>query len=356
MRLVRERVLSPGELNRALLARQLLLERTERSPVRAMERMAGIQNQYAPSGYIGLWSRVRNFRRDALTRALEQGRALTGTLMRITIHTVSARDYPLFAEGVRASRRALWLRSYRSVLDENAMRSAARLVERALAGGPRRATELAEVVESSGLPRVAWNGAGLWVDLLRVPPSATWERRKADLYDLAERRVRPAESVTEEAGMRHLVRRYLGGFGPAPVADVASWAGIPVTTLRPVIEGMRLRRFRDGSDAVLFDVPGGPLPDSETPAPVRFLPTFDATLLVSARRAGILPEEYRPMIFNTKTPHSVCTFLVNGSVAGTWRYDGGRMIVDPFETLPAPVRRDVDAEAERLSAWHAEGD
>src|SRR2546421_1530749 len=100
---VPERVLSPGELNRALLARQLLLDRTERSPVRAMERMAGIQNQYAPSGYIGLWSRVRDFRRDSLTRAMERGQALTGTLMRITIHTVSARDYPLFAEGVRTS-------------------------------------------------------------------------------------------------------------------------------------------------------------------------------------------------------------------------------------------------------------
>jgi winged helix DNA-binding protein len=350
---VRERVLSSGELNRTLLARQLLLDRTDASPVRAMERMAGIQSQYAPSGYIGLWSRVQDFHRSSLTRALERGRAVTGTLMRITIHTVSARDYALFAEGVRRSRRSLWLRSYRTVLDENAMRSAARIVRQALAGGPRRATELAETVVSAGLPRVAWNGAGLWVDLLRVPPSATWERRRADLYDLAERWVRSKEGVTEEAGMRHLVRRYLGGFGPAPVADVSSWAGIPVTTLRPVIEHMRLRRFRDESDAVLFDMPGAPLPDAGVSAPVRFLPTFDATLLISARRARILPEEYRPVIFNTKAPQSVCTFLVNGSVAGTWRHDGTRVVMEPFEKLPARVRREVDAEAGRLAAWHA---
>jgi hypothetical protein len=233
------------------------------------------------------------------------------------------------------------------------MRSAARIVRRELADGPRRATDLAETVVSAGLPRVAWNGAGLWVDLLRVPPSATWERRRADLYDLAERWVGPRENITEEAAMRHLVRRYLGGFGPAPVADVSSWAGIPVTTLRPVIERMRLRRFRDESDAELLDVPGAPLPDAGTPAPVRFLPTFDATLLVSARRARILPEEYRPVIFNTKTPHSVCTFLVNGAVAGTWRYDAGRVMVDPFEQLPARARREIDAEAGRLAAWHS---
>src|SRR5207237_2418147 len=129
----------------------------------AMERMAGIQNQYAPSGYIGLWSRVRDFRRDSLTRAMERGQALTGTLMRITIHTVSARDYPLFAEGVRTSRRSIWLRSYRGVLDEQTMRSAARLVKKRLSDGPRRAADLAAAVESAGFPRIAWTGAGLWL-------------------------------------------------------------------------------------------------------------------------------------------------------------------------------------------------
>jgi hypothetical protein len=295
---------------------------------------------------------MRDFRRESLTRALEGGRAVTGTLMRVTIHTVSARDYPLFAEGVRRSRRSLWLRSYRNVLDEDEMRSAARLVQRALSVGPRRAEELADLVESAGLPRAAWNGAGLWVDLLRVPPSATWERRKADLYDLADRWVRPSTRVDEKQGMRHLVRRYLGGFGPAPIADVSSWAGIPVSTLRPIVEAMRLRRFRDETGAVLFDIPGAPLPDAAAPAPVRFLPMFDATLLVSARRARILPEEYRPVIFNIKASHWVCAFLVGGAVAGAWWYDAGRLIVDPFEKLPVRARRQVDDEAARLAAWH----
>jgi hypothetical protein len=352
MRGVAEPVLTTRELNRALLQRQLLLDRSERSVTRAIERMGGLQTQYAPSGYIGLWSRMRDFRRDALTRAMEGHRAVTGTLMRTTIHTVSARDYPLFAEGVRNSRRARWLGFQGAVLDEDTMRSVAQLVRRSLADGPRRAKELADVVEAAGFPRIAWSGAGLWVDLVRVPPSGTWERRKADLYGLADGWLQPSR-VTEEQGMQHLVRRYLGGFGPAPVADIANWAGVSVRSLRPVIERMRPRRFRDEAGALLVDLPGGALPDADTVAPIRFLPTWDATLLAHARRTQILPEQFRTRIFSSKTPHSLCTFLVDGAVAGSWRYEAGSVRLDPFETLPVRVRREVEAEASRLGGWHA---
>jgi Winged helix DNA-binding domain len=345
-----ERVLTARELNRAMLARQLLLDRSEKSVTRAMERIAGLQTQYAPSGYIGLWSRMRDFRRPTLTRALERHQAFTGTLMRITIHTVSARDYPLFSEGVRSSRRAAWLRFQGRELDDADMRRVARIVRRALKDGPRRSAELTSIVEAAGYSRIAWTGAGLWLDLVRVPPSATWERRKADLYDRAERWL-PA-TATEEQGMRHLVRRYLGGFGPAPLADVADWAGLTVTSLRPVAERMRLRRFRDEAGGVLLDVPGAPLPDAGTPAPVRFLASWDPTLLASSRRAQLLPEEHRPRIFNIRTPHSLCAFLVDGTVAGSWRFDGERVMLDHFEKLPVRVRREVENEAARLAAWH----
>src|SRR5262245_30409333 len=262
MRVMADRVLTSRELNRALLARQLLLERSEKSVTRAIERMAGLQTQYAPSGYLGLWSRMPDFRRPDLTRAMERHRVFTGTLMRITIHTVSARDYPLFAEGVRASRRKVFLRYPSAEVSAADMQRIARVVRRALSSGPRRVDELTAIVQDAGFPRVAMMGAGLWIDLVRVPPSATWERRKADLYDLAERWL-PATSVTEEQGMRHLVGRYLGGFGPGPLADVANWAGINVTTLRPVVERMRLRRFRDEDGGVLLDVHGAPLPDGD---------------------------------------------------------------------------------------------
>ena len=111
--------------------------------------------------------------------------------------------------------------------------------------------------------------------------------------------------------------------------------------------------YRDESGRELVDVPRAPLPDPGTPAPVRFLPTWDATLLVHARRTGILPEVYRQRIFSTKTLHSVGTFLVDGAVAGTWRPEQGRIVVKPFKRLPRDAKRELDEEAERLAEFHA---
>lgn len=346
-----ERVLSTRALNRALLARQLLLERSKLPLTRAIERIAGVQTQYAPSGYIGLWSRLHDFQRDTLTRSLEQGRVVQATLMRATIHMVSAGDYPLFAEGIRKTRRDWWSRVQRHRIEGLDMNAVARTLLRGLADGPRRRTELLELLQAEGFPRMAWSGAGMWLDMVRVPPSGTWEQRRADLYGLAETRL-DASKVTEAQGMEHLVRRYLGGFGPAPLSDIANWAGLPVTALRPVVQRLSLRRFRDGGGTELLDLPRAPLPDAETPAPVRFLPTWDASLLVHARRTQILPEQYRPRVFNTKTPHSVPTFLVDGAVAGTWRYEKGRVVLKPFGRLPREARRELDDEAERLATFH----
>ncbi len=340
------------ELNRALLARQFLLERSSLALVPMLERIGGLQTQYAPSGYVGLWSRMRNFRRDALTAALEQGRVIQGTLLRSTIHMVSARDYWLFLSAIKMGRQEWWRRVTRKGFGDVDIAAAVPIFREALAAGPRRASDLKELLARRGFPSIAWNGIGLWVDLIRVPPSGTWEQRKADLYGLAEAWVRPAAQPAEAAGLEHVVRRYLGAFGPATVREIADWAGIPHTTVLPAIDRLSLRRFRDEKGKELLDLPRGPLPDAATPAPVRFLPTWDATLLVHARRTQILPEHFRPLVFNTKTPHSVPTFLVDGAVAGTWRYEGGRVEVKPFEPLPKAARREVDEEAKRLEAFH----
>jgi hypothetical protein len=343
------RTLTERELNRAVLARQLLLERADLPIVRAVERIGGLQTQYAPSGYVGLWSRLAGLERDAYTRALERRRLVQATLIRSTIHTVSARDHPLFAEGVRRARREWWIRATRDTTTAAEIQAVARRVRRLLAEGPRRTTELTREL---GISTTTWNGVGLWLDLIRVPPSGTWERRRADLVTTAEAWLGPS-TVAEEDGVDHLVKRYLGAFGPAPAGDVASWAGLSLTTVRRSADRLTLRRFRDEPGGELLDVRGAPLPDGDTPAPVRFLPTWDATLLVHARRTQILPERFRPMVFDTKTPHSVPTFLVDGQVAGTWRVEGGALSVTPFEPLSPRDRRAVDAEAERLLAFHA---
>jgi hypothetical protein len=186
--------------------------------------------------------------------------------------------------------------------------------------------------------------------VVRVPPAGTWERRRADIYALAEHWL--GRERTEDPAA-HLVLRYLRAFGPAPLTDVADWAGLPVGAVRPVAERLGLRRFRDERDRVLLDVPRGPLPGAGAWAPVRFLPTWDATLLVNVRRAGILPERFRPLLFSTKTPQSKPSFTVDGAVAGSWREERGRVTVEPFEPLPRAARREVEEEARRLEAFLA---
>jgi hypothetical protein len=186
-----------------------------------------------------------------------------------------------------------------------------------------------------------------------VPPAGTWERRRADLFALAEEWVGPEPELDHEEAVKHLVRRYLGAFGPATRTDIADWAGMRIRSLGLALDRMRLRRFRDEQGRELLDLPRAPLPHPETPAPPRFLPVWDATLLVHARRTGILPEEYRPRIFNTRTPHSFNTFLVDGRVTGTWRYEQGRVALEPFRRIPREARKELDEEAERLAAFHA---
>lgn len=220
-----------------------------------------------------------------------------------------------------------------------------------LAGGPRRAGELKALLAGRGIPAVALAGVGMWVDLVRVPPSGTWEQRRADLYGLAADWL-GAAGVDRERAIEELVRRYLGAFGPASAKDVASWTGVMPAALRPVLDRLELRRFRDERGGVLLDVPDAPLPDGDAPAPVRFLPTWDASLLVHARRTQVLPEHYRPLVFSTRTPQSVPTFLVDGRVAGTWRYEDGQVALRPFHPLPRGVRDELDEEAAALAGFH----
>jgi hypothetical protein len=343
------RSLTQRELNRALLARQLLLERESLTIPRALERMGGLQAQYAPSMYIGLWSRVEGFERDSLTAALEKRKVVQGTLQRATIHLVSKRDWWPFEIAVRDARRSAWGKAARRAGSIEKVPGAAKRLRPRLVDGPQARAELEKVV--GGGAQIV-NGVGMHVSLVRVPPSGTWERRRADIYAGAEEWV-GKPNVEYDDAVEHVVRRYLGGFGPATVKDIADWAGLPAKEIAKALARLKLREFTGPSGEKLVDLPRAPLPDEDTPAPVRFLPVWDATLLVHARSTGILPEKHRSRIFNVKTPHSVNTFLVDGEVAGTWRYDKGKLKVQPFGKLDAKTRKELDAEAKRLAAFHA---
>lgn len=339
------RVLTQRALNRALLARQLLLERATMGIAEAVEQVGGLQAQYAPSAYVGLWTRLAGFRRDDLTRALEDRAVVTGTLMRSTIHVVPGATYWHYAEGVRDPRRA-WFERVDGSFDRETMERETARIRDALAAGPRDAKELGDI-GSGFLGRLS-----VWVDIVRVPPSGTWARRRADRLALAEQWLGPSDS-DPAAGRRHLVSAYLRAFGPAPWRDIASWAGMSVTEVRSGAQDLELARYQDERGSDLVDLPGAPLPDPETPAPARFLPHWDANLLVHVRRAGLLPEAHRPRVFSSRNPFSVGTVLVDGRVVAAWSYRDRRVVVDPFEDLPASDRRAVEDEREALEAFHA---
>jgi hypothetical protein len=345
-----ERVLTERELNRAVLARQLLLERSPLAIPKALERIGGIQAQYAPSMYIGLWSRLAGFEREGLTRALERRSVVQATLMRATIHLVSARDYWPIEVAVAKPRRERWLAygSRAAETDAREMAALARKVAARMRGGELNRKEIQKITGNA----MRTNGVGMWIDLVRVPPSGTWERRRADRYALAEDWLGPAE-VELQAARDRLVRAYLTGFGPAAPAEIADWSGLTPPAVDKALGMMKLRHFRTEAGAELVDLARLPIPDPDTPAPPRFIPTWDASLLVHCRRAQILPEEFRSLVFSIKTPQSVPTFILDGQVAGKWRYEKGKMKLEPFRKLTPAERRELGAEADRLAELHA---
>jgi hypothetical protein len=339
-----ERTLTTGHLNRALLARQLLLERLDRPIPAAISLVGGLQTQYAPSGYVGLWTRIAGFRREALTAALEDRSVVQATLMRTTIHVVPAEEFWRYAAGVRSSRRIWALRAWRD-LDEATMVRRADDLRAALADGPRSVKELGDL--GAGFV----GNLGLWVDLVRVPPSGTWERRRADRLALADAWLGP-DDASEVEGLAHLVRAYLRAFGPAPWKDVASWAGVSVADLKRGAAELTLVRHRDVDGRELLDLPDAPLPDPDAPAPVRFLPHWDASLLVHARRTGVLPEAHRPKVFTSRNPFSVGTVLADGRVVAAWSVKDGRVVVDPYESVDRRAADAIEDERAALEAFH----
>ncbi len=334
-----ERVLSPRELNRATLARQLLLRRARLPVAKAVERLAGMQAQSAPAPYVGLWSRLEGFRRETLERALRRGIVLRGVLMRGTVHLLSAPDYALFGAALDVAPPA-WV-------TPSSQEAAARVIEplRAFASEPRTRAEIQEWLEREhgleiGPINGVWYALRLQGRIVHSAESSVWKgAQRASFVAVDYPRIDP------EQARAALVRRYLAAFGPATRGEISGWSGIRVRDFAHMLEG--LRRFRDERGRELYDVSRAPIPPVETAAPVRFLPKWDNTLL---DRPTLLPEEYRAAVVHTSTDVEQ-TFLVDGLVAGTWRLADGRVRTISFAPLPRGSRRELEDEAARLTAW-----
>jgi hypothetical protein len=340
---VRERTLTLRDLNRATLARQLLLERRGLPVVQALERLAGLQAQWAPAPYVGLWTRLEGFRRELLERALLREQAVRAVLMRGTVHLVSRRDYGVFGSAVAL---APWIRPESAQLADRVHDS---LLE--FGQEPRtRAEVLAWLRDTHGIEHDG--GAGFWYALRTVgrlthaPDSGSWKQPRETRYVLIEH-----EQVDPQPAREHLVRRYLAAFGPATRADIAEWSGLRVGDFEPALEALEpLRRFRDERGRELLDLPRAPLPAADSRAPVRFLPRYDNLVLSHSDRTRVVADEHRRTVIHGGGMVEA-TFLVDGFVAGLWRAERGRLRIEPFAPLPRAWRREVEAEAARLETW-----
>jgi hypothetical protein len=357
------RALSKRELNRALLARQLLLERVELPALAAIEHLVGLQAQAPRAPYVALWSRLRGFQPAELEALLEERRVVRAAgMLRTTIHLVTAEDAlamrPIL-QGVVS--RGLYSGSpFGGQLDGVDVDAILAAGEALIAERPRSTAELGKLLGEQWPDRdpVALAMAFRYlVPVVQVPPRGLWSRSAKPVFTTTERWL--GRPMGTEVAPDALVLRYLAAFGPASVMDVATWSWL--TKVRPVLERLRpsLRTFEDEHGRELFDVPDGPLPDPGTPVPPRFLPEYDNVLLSHKDRRRIT-ERDRKIPWPAGDGGVMGTFLLDGFTAGTWRVRraGGRatLAIEPWEILDARARTALADEGAALLALTAMGD
>jgi hypothetical protein len=340
---VPERLLTVRDLNRATLARQLLLERKRMSPRAVVERLVGMQAQWPPAPYVGIWTRATNFHRGALERELVRGTIVKATGMRQTLHLLTLADYAL-VRAAMSETNFPWMTALAQRL--------APVVRQLAADGPvttADAVALLQQHELDGLTAArAWRAARVGAHLVHHHETALWNGRPEGRFVA----VAEPEALVPVEARAELIRRYLTAFGPSSLRDVMQWSMMHVPELKASLALLELRRFRDENGRELYDVPRAPLPDPDTPAPVRFLPKWDNVLLAHADRTRVLPEPYRRKVIG-QNGDVAQTFLVDGFVAGMWRVDGGSVKLEPLARLSASSRRELADEAERLEVFLA---
>jgi len=336
------RTLTNRELNRATLARQLLLQRARLSVPKAVERLCAMQAQNPKAPYIGLWSRLEGFGKDKLTRAYERRQVVRGTLFRVTVQLVSGRDHP----GFSAVMQNRWKDEFANWGIPRAELAAR--IRKLAEDGPFTMAK-ANAITPELPERYRWRVRCL-TPLVHVPPAGTWGT--VGITATTAERWLGLATPTQAEGATLVVRRYLGAFGPASREDLLRFAALRVKDVQAGFEELepQLLRFQSEDGRVLYDLRRAPRPAPETPAPVRFLPMWDHFILGLLDRSRMLPAEYQPAVIQ-KNGDVLPTFLVDGVVAGLWRLENEKVKVEPFAPLPRAVRRELDDEARRLAAF-----
>jgi hypothetical protein len=352
-------VLAPRELNRATLARQLLLNRKRIPAGEAVARLAGLQAQATIPPYVGLWTRLDRFRAAELTGLIQSRRVVRATMMRHTLHLVTAEDYLQLRQAVQPA----LTRSFGGITGKRLggidLESVLEAARKRFETGPATFAEirqlLSEKMPEGDVSALAY-GVRTFLPLVQVPAEGRWGYSTSAPYARAEDWLE--QPLRDSQDPRALILGYLAAFGPATARDVQAWSGLP--GLKAAVEELKdeLRTFRDERGAELVDLPGAQLAAAAAPAPPRFLPDYDNVLLAYADRSRVIADEHRQAVF-LSGGRVRATFLIDGFVRGTWRVEKQKglasLVIEPFGRLASNDRAALVLEGEKLIRFMEEG-
>lgn len=347
-----DRILKLRELNRATLARQMLLERAAFSVPTAIERLVGLQAQLALPPYVGLWTRLGNFRRETLAHAIETRQVIKATLMRATLHLFTAEDYLRFRTTLQPALTGAGsaiAKRFGAEFDLGKLLAAA---GQYICEKPRTFAEISEMVAKL-MPDIEVGPLRYTVrthlPLVQVPINSGWGYSNKPAFTLAETWL--GRPIPTEDNLRELVFRYLAAFGPASATDMQTWSGLP--KLKDTFAKLKpeLQSYCDEGRRELFDLPDQSLPEADAPAPVRFLPEFDNLLLSHSNRTRVIADEYRAKVYLPGL-RVAATILVDGFVRGAWKIEKNKtsaaLVIEPFDKLSKRDRAALIEEGEQL--------
>lgn len=353
-------VMTARALNRSTLARQLLLGREPLDALEGIRRVVALQAQQPASPYVALWNRIGGFDAAGLDTAVSGLQAVKSTLMRLTLHMVHAEDYRDFREAMEPSLRASRLGDARFAASGLTPADADALVPDLMkyADRPRTVAELqGRLRELLGAPLepAAWRMLRQYTPLWHTPVGGPWSFGTRQSYVAAGTQPVLADPDVAAGALQTLVRRYLEGFGPASVADMAQFAMAQRKRVRAAVQalGAELEQLRGPGGEVLYDIPGAPRPAGDTPAPPRLMAMWDSILLAYADRSRVIPPDYRRTVIRVNGD-VLPTLLVDGYVAGVWRPAEGGIEATAFHPLPGDAWEGLAAEARTLVAFLAD--
>lgn len=349
---MKDHILNLGELNRTTLARQNLLKREEMTVTDCLHSLVGLQAQVALPPYVGLWTRLIDFKRADLADLIENHGVVKATMMRATLHLLTSDDYVKFRTTLQpaltGASESIVIRRGEDFDMDQVLNSAQVFI----AEKPRTFAEISEMLSTLipdhdvGSMRYS---VRTHLPMVQVPISTGWSFPGKPSFTLAESWI--GKPVDQEDHIHDLVLRYLSSFGPASVADMQTWSGL--TGLKTVFEKYKsdLITYRDESNRELFDLPDQEILNGDIPAPVRFLPEFDNLLLSHKIRTRILADEFRSKVF-LKALRVAATILVDGFVHGSWKVEktraGVTLVIEPFTPFTQAEKTETMIEAERL--------